>query len=756
MSLNMNVSVVVLLGLKITLLTYIYYLITLMKEIHTMLMEGQFIQVQKVEDGIFEVIFDRVNDSVNKLDQTTLDELKQAVTSLEQVEGLQGVVFTSNKDSFIVGADITEFMQMFSHPQEEIYQHILKLNDIFNAIEDLPCPTVVAINGIALGGGFELCLSADYRVIADSAKVGLPEVKLGINPGWGGTVRLPRLIGIDNANEWICGGEQKRADAALKEGAVDAVVALDQVTASAFDLLKKCISGEIDYQARRAEKTSPVKHNAIELMMAFESAKGFIGAKAGPHYPAPMQALKTMEKGVKLDRKGAIEVEAKAFAKLAINDVTAALVGLFLNDQQVKKVARKYTRDSSQVSLAAVLGAGIMGGGVAYQSASKGTPILMKDINEPALQLGLDEAIKLLSGQFKRGRIDVSKMAKVLTQITPTLSYGDFNRVDLVVEAVVENLNIKRSVLAEVEKSMQQGAILTSNTSTISITELATALEKPQDFCGMHFFNPVHRMPLVEIIRGEKTGEKAIAQTVAYALAMGKTPIVVNDCPGFLVNRILFPYFGGFSALVSDGADFRQIDKVMEGFGWPMGPAYLLDVVGIDTAHHADTVMAEGFPDRMSHEGENAIDCMFMLQRFGQKNNQGFYRYEPDKRGKPTKLIDESVDELLKNITGEKREFSNEEIIERMMIPLCIETVRCLEENIVASPAEADMALIYGIGFPPFRGGALHYLDHLGLDVFCEMAAKYEQLGALYQPTDKMKSMAASGEKYTQPAGSSK
>ncbi len=718
-----------------------------------MLMQGQFIRVQTVEEGIYEVVFDRENEAINKFDQATLLELKQAVTKLGETGNLKGVFFSSAKEAFIVGADITEFTQMFSHSEEEIYQHILELDDIFNAIEDLPCPTVTAINGLALGGGFELCLSTDYRVMADSAQVGLPEVKLGINPGWGGTFRLPRLIGVDNANEWICSGSQKKADAALQEGGVDAVVAADQVNAAALDLIKKCIDGSIDYRARRSEKTSPVKLNQMEMTMAFESAKGVIGAQAGPHYPAPMQAIKTMQKAVKMDRKGAIDAEAKAFAKLAKTDVTASLVGLFLKDQYVKKVAKKYTQDTAPVAMAGVLGAGIMGGGVAYQSASKGTPILMKDINEAALQLGLNEATKLLSGQLKRGRINEQQMAKTLTQITPTLSYGDFNRADLVVEAVVENVNVKKSVLAEAEKAMKEDAILTSNTSTISITELATALENPERFCGMHFFNPVHRMPLVEVIRGEKSGEEAVARTVAYAKAMGKTPIVVNDCPGFLVNRVLFPYFGGFSALVSDGADFRRIDQVMEGFGWPMGPAYLLDVVGIDTAHHADAVMAAGFPERMSHEGENAIDRMYANQRFGQKNDKGFYRYELDKKGKQKKINDEAVDALLKDVTGEIKEFGDEEIIERMMIPLCIETVRCIEENIVASPAEADMALIYGIGFPPFRGGALHYLDQMGLDRFCQMAEKYAHLGPLYQPTENMQSMAASGAKFFQQEG---
>lgn len=713
-----------------------------------MLFEGQSIYVQSIEDGIYDVVFDRKGDTVNKLDQATLAELREAVTALCNVDNIHGVIFSSAKDCFIVGADITEFMGFFSADDEELIAGLMDIHTLLNQIEDMSCPTVTAINGLCLGGGFELALSTDYRVMSKQAKVGLPEVKLGIYPGWGGTVRLPRLIGVDNANEWICGGAEKRPDAALTDGGVDAVVAGDQVKAAALDLLKGCISGKFDYQARRDEKKSSIKLNQIEQMMAFESAKGVIGGKAGPHYPAPMAALKTIQKGVNLPRDKALEVEAKGFVKVAKTDVCAALVGLFLKDQYVKKVSKDFETQAEPVNKSAVLGAGIMGGGVAYQSASKGTPILMKDINEGALQLGLDEATKLLNKRVSRGRMDSMKMASVLNSITPTLSYGDFSTVDIVVEAVVENPKVKKAVLAEVEAHLPEGAVLTSNTSTISITELATALKNPENFCGMHFFNPVHLMPLVEVIRGEKTSEQAVARTVAYAKAMGKTPIVVNDCPGFLVNRILFPYFGGFSALLADGADFQKIDKVMERFGWPMGPAYLLDVVGIDTAHHADAVMSVGFPDRMQHDGENSIDRMYKLERFGQKNSKGFYRYELDRKGKPKKLVDEEVPQLLQGIAEKSSEFSDEEIIERMMIPLCIETVRCLEDGIVASPAEADMGLIYGIGFPPFRGGAFHYMDQIGLDNFCEMAKKYEALGPLYQPTEKMKQMAAAGDKY--------
>lgn len=713
-----------------------------------MLMDGQAIQVKALDEGIYGVIFDAKSDAVNTLGSATLAELEQAIEIVSKQSDLGGVVFASGKESFIVGADITEFNAMFDHDEETIVTHLMGLQQLINHIEDLPAPTVSAINGLALGGGFELALATDYRVMSEQAKVGLPEVKLGIYPGWGGTVRLPRLIGIDNANEWICTGAEKRAKAALKDQAVDAVVKHELVLEAAIDLVRQCMQGRFDYQARRDEKNSPVKLNTVEQMMAFESAKGVIGAKAGPHYPAPMQVLKTVQKGCTLTRDKALEVEAKGFAKLARNEVTRSLVGLFLKDQHVKKVSKKYESQAEPVRQAAVLGAGIMGGGVAYQSASKGTPILMKDIRTDALQLGLDEANKLLAGQLKRGRIDAAKMAQTLNRIVPTLSYGDFEQVDLVVEAVVENEQVKKSVLADVEAHLAEDAIITSNTSTISITALAEALKRPENFCGMHFFNPVHKMPLVEVIRGEKTSEAAIAKTVAYAKAMGKTPIVVNDCPGFLVNRILFPYFGGFAALIADGADFRKVDKVMERFGWPMGPAYLLDVVGVDTAHHADRVMAAGFPDRMEHEGENVIDRMFQLGRFGQKNSEGFYRYETDRKGKPKKLDDPKVDELLAGVLGTAADIADEEIIARMMIPLCIETARCLEEGIVDSAAEADMGLVYGIGFPPFRGGALHYLDQMGLATFCELAQNYSHLGPLYQPTEKMLAMAAAGQTY--------
>ncbi|RBO83900.1 fatty acid oxidation complex subunit alpha FadB [Marinomonas aquiplantarum] len=713
-----------------------------------MIFEGQAVKVAVDDAGVATVTLDLAGESVNKFNSLTLSELAKAVDVLKQTDDLKGVVIASAKDVFVVGADITEFTSWFKLSDEDLTDKLRDAHNIFNDISNLPCPTVAAINGIALGGGMELVLSCDYRVMADSAKIGLPETQLGIYPGWGGTVRLPRLIGVDNACEWICGGAQKRSADAMKDGAVDAVVSADKVQGSARHLIQQVIDGKLDYKARREELRAPMEFTPIEKMMIFESVRGVVGAKAGKHYPAPMAAIKTMEKGISQSMEKAIETEIKGFIKLAKGPVAKSLVNLFLSDQAIKKTAGKVSKGATPVKQAAVLGAGIMGGGVAYQSASKGTPIIMKDIRQEALDLGLSEANKLFNGQVERGRLTTDKALKAMNGITPALSYGEFEHVDLVVEAVVENVKIKQSVLAEVEGKIADDAILTSNTSTISITELAKALKRPENFCGMHFFNPVHRMPLVEVIRGEKTSDEAIAKTVAYAQAMGKTPVVVNDCPGFLVNRVLFPYFAGFSLMMQEGADFQVVDKTMERFGWPMGPAYLLDVVGVDTAYHADQVMADGFPDRMKHEGKNAVDRLFELERFGQKNGKGFYAYEPDRKGKPKKIFNEEINELLAPVVTSKTELSEDDIIARMMIPLCIETVRCLEENIVSSAAEADMGLIYGIGFPPYLGGALHYLDQMGLQAFCDLADKYSHLGKLYEPTAKMREMAKNNETY--------
>lgn len=716
-----------------------------------MIYQGKNIQVDFFDQtqGIVQFHFNATDESVNKFDRKTTQEYQEAVTALENRDDIQGLIVTSGKSVFIAGADITEFTEYFSRSKDEIEAWLLDINHIFNRFEDLPFPKVAAINGAALGGGCEMALVCDYRVAGVSAQIGLPETKLGIFPGFGGSVRLPRLIGIDNALEAIATGKAYRPDAALKLGLVDAVVADELLEQAAADLVKKCLAGEFDWQAKRQEKQVPVKLNQLEQAMAFNSAKGVIFAKANPkHYPAVAIALETIEKHANLNRDDAIALEAKGFAKAATTPQATALVGLFLNDQTVKKLAKKHSQNAQTIKQAAVLGAGIMGGGIAYQAATKGLPIIMKDIQTKQLDLGMNEAGKLLSKEVERGKSTPAKMAQTLSHIRPTLNYGDFGEVDIVIEAVVENPTIKEAVLAEVEGLVKQDAILASNTSTISITRLAHALKRPENFVGMHFFNPVHRMPLVEVIRGEKTSDTAIATTVALAQKMGKTPIVVNDCPGFLVNRVLFPYFGAFDLLVKEGADFVTIDKTMEKFGWPMGPAYLLDVVGMDTGVHAAKVMAEGFPDRMKPDYKGATQLMFEHERLGQKNGVGFYQYETDKRGKPKKIADSTTYELLNLVQTDHQEFDEQEIIDRMMIAFCNETVRCLEDDIVASPAEADMAMIMGVGFPPFRGGPCRYIDQIGVANYVALCDKYAYLGKAYEAPAKLRDMAQNGETF--------
>ena len=708
-----------------------------------MLFTGKALSVEVLPSGVANLKFDLQDSSVNKFNRQTLEELREAVAQLGSAD-VKGLIFTSGKSGFIVGADITEFTGIFAESEAEIIGWLVNANEVFNAIEDLPFPTVCALNGVTLGGGFELAVATDYRVATAQAVVGFPEVKLGIVPGFGGTVRLPRLIGADIANTWISSGSHINADQAFKEGALDAVVEPDKLLVAAEDLVLQCADGKLDYKAVRKQKDSPLTLEPIELNVAFETAKGMVMAKADRNYPAPVAAVAVMQEAATLDRSAALKVEHAAFAKLAKGEVAANLVQMFLNDQLLGAMAKKAAKEAREINTAAVLGAGIMGGGIAYQSALRGTPIIMKDVRQKGIDLGMSESRKLLEKRVSRGKLDTNGMITALSKISPTLDYKDFGDVDFVVEAVVENPKVKMSVLQELENLVSEDTIIATNTSTISVDELASVLKRPKNFCGMHFFNPVPVMPLVEVIRGEHSSEATIATTVAYAKKLGKTPIVVNNCPGFLVNRVLFPYFGAFAQLIHDGADFRQIDKAMERFGWPMGPAYLMDVVGIDTGVHAQAVMAAGF-ERMQQSFDSVIEKLYEKGDIGQKSGKGFYLYQPDRKGKPKKLANPDIDALISSVQSQQRDFENQEIVDRMMVAMCMETVRCLEDNIVGSVIEADMGLVLGIGFPAFRGGALRYIDSVGLDKFCDLADRYAELGEMYQPTEQLRERAKAG-----------
>ncbi|MGI1668683.1 MAG: fatty acid oxidation complex subunit alpha FadB [Neptuniibacter sp.] len=691
--------------------------------------QGKTISVKRIGEELVELNFDQVGSSVNVLNELTLNELSEAIILLETSKRIKGLLICSAKEDFILGADITEFSDKFSLPEEELKVWVNKTHEVFNRLENLPYPTVALINGMALGGGFELALAADFRIGSRKCKVGLPEINLGICPGWGGTVRLSRMISPKLALQWILTGKPQNAESALNAGALELVVSSEVLRDEAISFLNDVIAADTMYLKKRnikcCEKSGWNTDSAVVQQLKKEFSK-----KLDPNYPAASAILELVCAHLELPANEALFLEIDTLISLAKSDAASSLTGLFINDQILKKKTKSYSVKASPVGKAAVLGAGIMGGGVAYQSASTGTPIVMKDIQEEALRLGVKTASALLDGEIKKGRMDNLGKAVIMDDITPSLNYSEFSGVTMVVEAVVENPTIKKSVLAEVEEKVTEDTILASNTSTISIDTLATELSRPELFCGMHFFNPVHLMPLVEVVRGSKTSELAIANTVAFAVTMGKTPIVVNDCPGFLVNRILFPYFNAFNRLLQDGIDFRRIDRVMETFGWPMGPAYLADVVGIDTLVHADKVMQEGFADRMGHDGDVIAEALHEAGFLGQKSGQGFYEYGTDVSGRRYKEPSRFALELCASDSA--IEINDQEIIGRMMIPMCLEAVRCLEEGVVETPAEVDMGLILGLGFPRFRGGALRYIDTVGLDVFIANAKSNQEHGALY------------------------
>ena len=708
-----------------------------------MLFQGNSLWVELHDGGIAELCFAAEGQSVNKFDVRTVEELAAAAKAIGERSGVRGVLVTSAKEAFIVGADIFEFTTLFARAPAEIEAHIAAQNAAFSGFDDLPVPTVAAINGLAFGGGLEMALSCDGRVMSEATQIGLPEVGLGLFPGYGGTVRLPRLAGTRVAIDWISTGKPQSAQVALAAGVVEKVTAPDAVRTAALEILNSLI-GSGEWRERRQRRQGPATADAAAFAEAREKL-----SKTALHQPAALAAVDLMERGAGLSRDAALKLEHAAFAQIARTQAAASLIQLFINDQAIRKKAKEYGRIARKVRKAAIVGAGIMGGGIAYTSAARGVPVIMKDIQQGQLDAGMAEARKLLNKQVESGRLKPEKAATVLADIHPTLEYSGFDAVDVVVEAVVEKMPVKKAVLDQIEGLVGTDTIIASNTSSLSISEMAGVLDRPEKFVGMHFFNPVPLMPLVEVIRGTQTSAEAAATVAGYANALGKTAIVVKECPGFLVNRILITYLLGFLRALDAGADFLEIDRVMEGFGWPMGPAYLSDVVGMDTLAHVVEVISSGFADRMKVTFPNAVQMLVKENRLGQKNGVGFYRYETDPKGRPRKSIDPQAAELIAGLrTSARRAFSDDEMRERLMLPMIIEAVHCLEEDIVESPAEVDMSLILGLGFPRHVGGPLKYADWLGMKHVVERCDAYAELGPLYTPTDGMRAAAKSGGKF--------
>lgn len=695
------------------------------------LYQGRDIELSQDSEGVAWLDLGKTATAMTVLSDSVLQQLAAAIDCIEQQSGVTALVLHNSATPFCVGADVKGFLAKFDWPSEQLEHWCLQVHALFNRIEDLAYPTLSLVRGRVLGGGLELIMSTDFRIAEPATVLALPEVKLGIFPGWGGTVRLPRLIGLDNALEWIATGNDYSAEQALAFGLVDGLVLAEQHQTAAVQLLARIQAGDIDWQARRQLKTEPMPLAEAEAQLALSLVKGQILAKAGKHYPAPLAALQVIAQAFRLTRQAAQQIEVKAFVTEAKGSVAAALVSIFLNDTRLKGEAKQAAKAVSPASSLAVIGAGIMGAGIAAQAASKGLQAWLNDLSPKALDNALQGIQQQWLSRVEQGRLSNLQLAQALSRLSLETEVEPLAAADWVIEAVVEREDIKGPLLAKIDALQSEQSWLASNTSTLSIAQLATHLTKPERFCGLHFFNPVNKMPLLEIIRGPKTSDACILQARALASQLGKVPIVVEDCPGFYVNRVLFPYFRAFLQLLAEGVDYLRIDRVMMEYGWPMGPAWLLDVVGLDTANHAAGVLACAYPDRMSRLQPDLIEQAVQRHWLGQKTGQGFYLYQGLKAGRKPETANAELQALLSGAGGDS--LSDEQIVQRLMLPLWFEVVRCIEQQIISDPAQIELGLIYGLGYPPFRGGPLQSMAEFGWSSLMDCAQSWQQLGAAYQ-----------------------
>ncbi|MCI0491978.1 MAG: 3-hydroxyacyl-CoA dehydrogenase NAD-binding domain-containing protein [Planctomycetes bacterium] len=710
------------------------------------------------ENDVAVLTLDDPQASANILSRHVLDSFEQHFDKLDARGDLAGLIIRSAKPgSFVVGADLNEFVAWVDRPQKDISDYCRRGQELFARLASCDYVTVAAIDGICVGGGAEMSMWCDRRVVTNSDRTayGFPEVKLGLFPGWGGTARIPRMIGLSNALELVTGGETIDARTMATMGLANDVVAPDAdslLTAAIRMIRAEQKSG--DYRCDRERWSSPVPIGDTELAFLGAMASAYIQQQTKGHYPAPLAALNMMLASVKTDVKNACVTEAEEFAKLFGTPVNRALLNVFFlrdnnkKDSGLSGVAGEKQIPRKKITSAGIVGAGIMGQGMAAANVKRGIPVVLRDANQEALARGVQGVLNEVSFNKQLKGPDARRAVEAAPLVNGTLSDVELSRVDIVIEAIFEDRDAKQHLFARLEPLMRDDALICSNTSTIPITQLAAGLEHPERFCGLHFFNPVRQMPLVEVIRGEKTSDATIATAVAYAKALGKSPIVMNDGPGFLVNRLLLPYMNEAALMLCEGASIEAIERATKAFGMPMGPFTLFDVVGLDVAVHAGRVMAEAFPDRVVSAA--VVQKLFDAGRLGQKAGAGFFDYAPARGGKPPRgsqsdkvagLIDECR-------TGKQHEFNQAEITDRLFLPMLLEATRILEDDLVRDVRDVDLALIFGIGFPPFHGGLFFWADQVGSRKIVEKLQPYRALGKRYEPTSMLTRLAETNSRF--------
>lgn len=712
-------------------------------------------RIERDARGVLTAWIDLPDSAHNVFNQSVMEELQGLVGRLEGDRDVKLVVFRSAKESgFLAGADVATIQSLKSG--DDVEPIIAAGQELFERIERLPFPTIAAIHGPCLGGGLEFALACRYRVARDdsSTRLGLPEIQLGLMPGWGGTQRLPKQIGLASALRLILGGSKVSAAKAKRQGLVDVVARGAHFDDDLERFIVQCLAGRTVTAPRQSLVGRLRDRTRVGQFVVLQMVRRRT-ARQVKHYPAVAAVIEAVETGLKRSRDAGLAVERKRFAELLFTPTCRNLLGLFFQRERARK-PETWLRElrsneeavgsadvDSDIQRIGILGAGTMGAGIAQLAAYQGFDVVLRDINTEAVNAGMSKIRKLMADSVRKGALREEEAEQRLQSITSCTDWEPLHNAQLVVEAVVEREDIKREVFQKLDANLPADSILVSNTSALSVSGLAAATERADRVAGLHFFNPVHRMQLVEVVQARETSASTIAALVGVVRRLGKVPIVVQDRPGFLVNRILFPYLDEAVRMVCEGTSVEQIDREARQFGMPMGPLELLDQVGLDVAVGvAGTLTAKAIDDSPTPS------CLAQLVEqgsLGKKSDRGFYVYKQGKRsrpaelrfqssgGKPTVLADRTLGG--ESLTG---------VQQRLVGQLINESSRCLEERVVEDAWMVDLAMVLGTGFAPFRGGPCRVADHWGSEATMELLIHLrETLGARFEPSGLLRDLCA-------------
>ncbi|EKA5634808.1 fatty acid oxidation complex subunit alpha FadJ [Vibrio navarrensis] len=690
------------------------------------------------EQNIAWLAIDVPNEKMNTLQAAFADEMTEIFAQLKDSSGVKGLIVHSLKpDNFVAGADVRMLEACKSADEAESLAS--QGQTLFQQLSDLPYPVVAAIHGPCLGGGLELALACDYRVCtdADATRLGLPEVQLGLLPGSGGTQRLPRLIGLLPSLDLILAGKQLRAQKAKKLGVVDACVPATIL----LDVAKQFIDkGKRSTKQKVTTKEKILSGSSLGRKFVFEQAAKKTNEKTRGNYPATVAILDVIQHGLEKGMKQGLELEAKRFGELVMSPESKALRSIFFATTEMKKEHGSDAKPG-KVSMVGVLGGGLMGAGISHVSVAKAkVPVRIKDVSNDGVLNALKYNYKLFDKQRKRRILSKAQLQAKMLQLSGGTDFTSFNHLDVVIEAVFEDLALKQQMVADIEANAKAETIFATNTSSLPIHKIAEKAARPENIVGLHYFSPVEKMPLVEVIPHETTSQETIATVVALAKKQGKTPIVVKDKAGFYVNRILAPYMNEAAHILLANEPIDKVDTALLDFGFPVGPITLLDEVGVDIGAKIMPILVNELGERF--RGPDVFDTLLNDDRKGRKSGKGFYTYKGKK-----KEVDKSVYKLLKLKPESK--LSENDIALRCVLPMLNEAVRCLDDGIIRSPRDGDIGAIFGIGFPPFLGGPFRYMDQFGLKELVEKMNQFaEKYGDRFAPCDGLLTRAGEGRRF--------